>query len=100
MSLKKKFLKSKDVCKVTFRIPTDKAESHKKAHLVGSFNEWKPIPMDRLKDGSFKLIKDLETNNEYPFRYLLDKKVWLTDVEADGVMQSEFMDAENGLVKV
>ena len=37
MAIKKQFLKSKPVCKVTFSLP---AEEAKKVSVVGSFNEW------------------------------------------------------------
>lgn len=98
MSIKKQFLKSKDICKVTFRIEAEQAEGHKKAYLAGNFNKWKPQPMKALKDGSFKLVKDLETGQEHTFRYVLDKKVWLNEAEADRQAKSEFMDAENSVL--
>ncbi len=100
MSLKKQFLKSKPICKVTFRVSASEAEGHKKAYLVGSFNKWKPELMKKLKDGSYKLVKDLEANQEYTFRYTLDKKVWINEKEADRQDQSEFMDAKNSVIVV
>ena len=98
MGIKKQFLTSKDICKVTFRVGADEANGHKKAYLAGSFNNWKPQPMKPLKDGSFKLVQDLETGNEHSFRYLLDKKVWINDTEADRQAKSEFMDAKNSVL--
>ena len=100
MSIKKQFLKSKDVCKVTFRIPTDRANDHTDAYIVGSFNEWKAEPMKRLKDGSFKIVKDLDKNNEYLFRYLLGESEWINDEEADKEVPSQFRDALNAIVEV
>ena len=41
MALTKKFLKSKPVCKVGFRLPADAANGVSKVHLVGEFNDWK-----------------------------------------------------------
>ena len=98
MAIKKQFLKSKDICKVTFRLSAEEAEGHKKAYIAGSFNNWKPKLMKSLKDGSHKLLMDLETGSEYTFRYRLDKNVWINDTEADRMDPSEFVDAENGVL--
>lgn len=100
MSIKKQFLKSKDICKVTFRVSAEAAEGHKKAYILGSFNDWKPKLMKPLKDGSHKIVLDLTKNEEYPFRYLLDKETWINDEEADNFTPSEYADAENGVVVV
>lgn len=100
MSIKKQFLKSKPVCKVTFRVNAEDANGHKKAYLAGSFNKWKPEAMKSLKDGSFKLVKDLDAGQEHTFRYRLGKKEWLNDNEADKLVQSEFMDAKNCLLSL
>ncbi len=52
MSIKKQYLKKRNVCKVTFRLA--KKETATKAstfHLVGDFNNWdeKSHPMKKLK---------------------------------------------------
>ena len=100
MSIKKQFLKSKPVCKVTFRVAAEDAEGHKKAYVAGSFNKWKPELMKKLKDGSHKLVKDLDADTEHTFRYVLDKKIWINDPEADRQSQSEFMDAQNSVLEL
>ena len=38
--LKKQFLKSKPVCKVTFRLAAEACEAADSVKLVGDFNEW------------------------------------------------------------
>ena len=71
--IKKRFLKSRPVCKVTFYLPAAvKAET---VHLVGDFNDWdeKATPMAHLKDGRFAVELELETGKEYQFRYLVDQ---------------------------
>jgi 1,4-alpha-glucan branching enzyme len=98
MSIKKQFLKKRDICKVTFRVSKEQADGHKKAFVVGDFNKWKPQAMDALKDGSFKLLLELETGKEYSFRYVLDKKVWLNEDEADRQEPSEFRDSQNSVL--
>jgi 1,4-alpha-glucan branching enzyme len=67
MAIKKQFLKSKPVCKVTFTLPAVEA---KDVALIGSFNDWneKATPLKKLKNGSFKTTLDLVTSNSYEFR--------------------------------
>ena len=55
MSIKKQYLKSKPLCKVTFRIPEDIGKAAETAHVVGEFNDWDffSTPMKKLKKGAF-----------------------------------------------
>ena len=50
MAIKKQFLKSKPVCKVTFTVLAEEAE---KVTVIGCFNEWneKAAPLKKLKNG-------------------------------------------------
>jgi 1,4-alpha-glucan branching enzyme len=78
---KRQFLKTKPVCKVTFKFKTE-AES---LALVGDFNNWNEAstPMKKAKDGSFSVSVDMESGREQQFRYLADGKKWLNDEAAD-----------------
>lgn len=97
--IKKKLLKSKPVCKVSFKIPAEVAGEAQKAHLVGDFNDWQQTnPMKKLKDKSFSLTLDLETGKEYQFRYLLDGEKWENDPEADKFETTPFGDSENSVI--
>ena len=100
MSIKKQYLKSKPVCKVTFRLPGEAAGSAESATIVGEFNDWNiyATPMKRLKNGSFTLTIDLEPNREYQFRYLLDDEIWENDGEADKYVSHPYGDGENSVV--
>ncbi|MBU2510162.1 isoamylase early set domain-containing protein [bacterium] len=102
MSIKKQYLKSKPVCKVTFRIDREQAPEAKTVCLLGEFNHWNPKknPMKKLKDGSFKLVLDLETGHQYQFRYLVNSSIWENDNAADKYVLNPFGDAENGVVIV
>ncbi|MCU7554008.1 isoamylase early set domain-containing protein [Alteromonas sp. ASW11-19] len=102
MSLKKQYLKSKPVCKVTFRLPAQAAKDASSAILVGDFNGWdlSSTPMRRLKNGDFTQTVNLEANNEYQFRYVLDGKAWENDWEADGYKPSPVSLEENSVVRV
>jgi len=99
MSLKKQILKSKPVCKVTFRFPKGLAEDAETVALVGSFNNWDPAacPMTPVKEGGFTIQLDLEKGRSYEFRYVADGKDWYNDPEADSYVANDFGE-ENSLV--
>lgn len=99
MSIKKQYLKSKPLCKVTFSLPKEAANSAKKVTVVGEFNDWnvKALPMKKLKDGSFKVTQDLSVGQEYQFKYLLDGEVWENDSSADKYVSNEFT-TENSVI--
>ena len=99
MSIKKQYLKSKPLCKVTFSLPKEATNSAKKVTVVGEFNDWneKALPMKKLKDGSFKVTQDLSVGQEYQFKYLLDGKVWENDSSADKYVSNEFT-TENSVI--
>ena len=98
MGIKKQFLKSKPVCKVTFTVPAKEA---KKIVVVGSFNEWnqETTPLKKLKNGSFKGTVNLETGNSYEFRYLVDG-AYVNELEADCFAWNDFAGAENSVLSI
>ncbi|WP_242202804.1 isoamylase early set domain-containing protein [Aestuariivivens insulae] len=98
MAIKKQYLKSKPVCKVTFSI---EAEEAKKVSVVGSFNDWndKKAPLKKLKSGVFKGTIDLEKDNAYEFRYLVDGN-FVNDDAADAYAWNDYAGAENSVVNV
>ncbi|NDW20203.1 isoamylase early set domain-containing protein [Alteromonas hispanica] len=102
MSLKKQYLKSKPVCKVTFRLNAEAAGEAKNAELYGDFTGWddKPLSMKKLKSGDFTLTVDLEKDAEYQFRYLIDGQTWENDWEADAYKRSPVSFEENSVVRV
>lgn len=102
MSLKKQYLKSRPVCKVTFRIPKSATRTASTIHLVGDFNAWdvQATPMTALKNGEFTTTLELETTtHEYQFRYLYDGKYWENDWEADGYVANG-VGSDNSIVRV
>ena len=103
MSITKKYLKSKSICKVTFRVPAEVGVNHKMAFILGDFNNWDKSAnrMKKLvKDGSFSVVVDLETGKEYEFKYLLDGNIWLNDDSADKQITTHFGDSSNSVVSV
>ena len=86
MSIKKQYLKSKPVCKVTLSWQNDELDTANNVAVLGDFNSWDPeqsFDMKKLKNGTFKTTIDLEVGHEYQFRYLVDGQVWVNDNQAD-----------------
>lgn len=105
MSLKKQYLKSRPICKVTFRISKDAAKSATAIALAGDFNAWDVTthPMTALKNGEFTAIVELPTSMpEYQFRYLYQQEAqqrWENDWQADAYVTNGFGE-ENSVVRV
>ncbi|MGJ8547918.1 isoamylase early set domain-containing protein [Winogradskyella wichelsiae] len=99
MAIKKQYLKTKPICKVTFSVPAEEAKS---VAVIGNFNEWnsEATELKKLKNGTFKGTVDLASNNSYEFRYLIDEKSYLNDAEADGFAWNEFAGADNGIINL
>jgi 1,4-alpha-glucan branching enzyme len=99
--LKKQYLKSKPVCKVTFYFPGEQASESveaKSVQLLGDFNDWaEPKAMKRLKDGRFSVLLELEQGHAYQFRYLVDGQQWFNDWEADQYVPNPF-NGDNSVV--
>lgn len=102
MSLKKQYLKSREGCKVTFRLPKDAAQSAASVYLVGEFNDWSPTatPMKKAKSGDYSVTVELVPGRAYQFRYLLDETRWENDWAADRYVPAPFSGAENSVVDV
>lgn len=98
MAVSKKFLKSKPVCKVTFAYS---APELKELSLVGDFNEWNSTatPMKKLKNGTFKVVVDLEVKKSYEYKFVADGE-YINDSEADALVFNKFANAENSLVEL
>lgn len=98
MSIKKQFIKSKPVCKVTFSI---EAKEAKAACVVGDFNNWNPAEgeLSKLKNGTFKGLFEVPKDASYEFKYVIDGN-FLNDPEADSYVYNDFAGAENSVVTV
>ncbi|MBI5099165.1 MAG: isoamylase early set domain-containing protein [Nitrospirae bacterium] len=91
-SLKKQYVKSNNICKVTFRLPKDAAQNAEMVTIVGDFNNWNLTEnkMKQLKNGDFTLTLDLPCSREYRFRYLIDANRWENDWFADKYLPNDF----------
>jgi len=98
MSIKKQFIKTKPVCKVTFSI---EAKETKTAAVVGDFNNWTAADgeLSKLKNGTFKGTFDLPVDNSYEFKYFIDDS-YVNDSEADSYRWNDFANTENGVLEV
>jgi len=93
--LKKNYVKSRKVAKITFEVPKDEIPAGleaKSLNLVGDFNDWdvEATPMKRIKGGAFRVILELEPGREYRFRYLVDGEHWCNDWNADTYAPGRF----------
>ncbi len=101
MSIKKQFLKSKPVCKVTFSLNSEEVANAEKVQLVGDFNGWnvdEAIDLKKFKNGTFKTTLDLDTEKEYQFKYLIDSEKWENDGEADKYVNNGVSAEDNFVV--
>jgi len=102
MSIKKQYLKTKEICKVTFTVPATAGNGAYKAQVVGDFNDWSisATPMKRSKKGIFTTSVNLKKGREYQFRYLFDDDRWDNDAEADRFADTPYGDALNSVIVI
>lgn len=102
MITKKQYLKSKPICKVTFKLSKEEAKNADVVKLVGDFNGWdkSALTMKKLKNGSFSTTVELEKDKQYAFRYLLNDEIWENDWQADAYVSSPVSFEENSVVSV
>jgi 1,4-alpha-glucan branching enzyme len=92
--LKKRYVKSRKVCKVRFELPKAELPEGVEAetvHLVGDFNGWdttaSPMPPNSKK--VYRIELELEPGCEYQFRYLINGEQWCNDWHADAYVPNE-----------
>jgi 1,4-alpha-glucan branching enzyme len=98
MAISKQYLKTKPICKVTFSVPAKEANY---VAVVGNFNEWntEATSLKKLKNGTFKGTVDLQKDNAYEFRYIVDGK-YVNDDQADAFAWNDYAAAENGILNL
>ena len=105
MPLKKQFLKSRPVVKVTFEMPAEAAANAKAVYLLCEAQGWHKEPLKQLKNGSFKTVLELPTDqqDDFEFRYcLLDEagnEHYDNDWQADSYRPTP-LGVENSVVSV
>ncbi|WP_264566500.1 isoamylase early set domain-containing protein [Flavobacterium sp. N3904] len=98
MSIKKQFIKTKPVCKVTFSVEAKEANE---ASVIGDFNNWsvEEGALSKLKNGTFKATFDLNKDATYEFKYVIDGK-FVNEPEADSFKWNDFAGAENSVLAI
>ncbi|MGI5940272.1 MAG: isoamylase early set domain-containing protein [Thermoleophilia bacterium] len=88
----KRYLKTRPVCKVTFRLPKEAAPHAQSVCIMGEFNDWSldATPMKRRADGQFSVTIDLPTGRSYRFRYVIDGSTFENDWAADRYEQNPY----------
>ena len=99
MSVNQRYLTSRPVCKVTFRLPPEAAPKAQQVCLVGEFNAWNEAaaPIRRLRSGEFTCTLDLPLGRDYQFRYLIDGSRWENDGAADAYVPCRHAGVENSV---
>jgi len=98
----KEYLKSRNLCKVTFRLPKIAAPNAKSVYIVGDFNNWNmhAHPMKKSREGNYTVTLELEPGREYQFRYFIDETKWENDWNADKYVKSPYGDSDNSVVVI
>ncbi len=98
MAIKKQYLKSKPVCKVTFEVAAKEATN---VSVVGDFNKWngESTPLKKLKNGKFKGVLPFEKGNTYEFKYIIDGN-YVNEDSADAFKWNDYANAENSVLEL
>jgi len=93
--LKKRYVKSRQVVKVTFEFPKEEWPKDIQVEgvcLVGDFNGWEvsATPLSRGRGSAFGTTVELEPGREYQFRYLINGEHWCNERHADRYVPNPF----------
>ncbi|WP_287419265.1 isoamylase early set domain-containing protein [Reinekea sp.] len=102
MAVKKKYLKSKPICKCTFSLPKAAAPNADRVTLVGDFNNWAETTLElkQLKSGEFRVDLDLPIGQQYQYRYLIDGTCWANDWAADDYVRVPEYGTDNSVLRL
>lgn len=100
MSIEKKYLKTKPLCKVKFSLYDEDYNNAESIFVVGEFNDWNPqaAPLKKSKNGIWSATMDLPTGKEYQFRYFINGHRWENDPEPEKVVHSGIGDSVNSVI--
>ncbi len=88
--VRKQFVKSRNVVKVTFEVPADvEADA---VYLIADADGWEPVAFDKRKNGSWKLAREFAPGRRVEFRYQLERQdgtAFENDRGADGLVAND-----------
>ena len=92
--IKKQYIKSRQMSKVTFALPKAELPEGIEAEsifLAGDFNDWDPTatPMKPNSKGVFRATLELEPGRECQFRYVVNGEHWCNDWHADAYVRND-----------
>lgn len=98
--VRKEYLESENVCRVTFMLPKVAAPDAESVCVVGDFNDWdlKANRMKKRENGDYTITLDLKPEREYQFRYLINGSRWENDWSADKYVKSPYGDSDNSVI--
>jgi 1,4-alpha-glucan branching enzyme len=103
MSVSKKYNKTTNEVKLTFKVTKEASQNAKQVFLLCENNGWDPVEMTQLKSGDFKVdVKvegKLDAEYQYRFRLVMEdgQEIFDNDWEADRYVPNVF-GGENSLV--
>ena len=102
MSLKKQYLPSKPICRVTFRLSKAETNAAETVNLVGEFNNWDTTatPMKKSNPGNFWTTVSLAFGKEFQYKYLVNGNNWINDPAADKYVHVPDMGTDNSVVVI
>jgi len=81
-------------------LPKNETNNAESVNIIGEFNDWNlnATPMKKLKNGDFTHVLDLEKDQAYQFRYLINQERWINDADADAYLPSPFPGIDNSVI--
>jgi hypothetical protein len=95
MAIKKQFVKTKPVCKVTFSVKRQMRLQLLEILTIGTQRR----TLNKLKNGTFKGVFSIDKDAAYEFKYVIDG-AFVNETEADSFKWNEFAGAENSVLEV
>ncbi|GAB5553483.1 MAG: hypothetical protein Sapg2KO_30740 [Saprospiraceae bacterium] len=100
--LKKQYLKTKPVCKVTFTLPKKAIATTSEIRVLGDFNNWnwEEGTIMKATKAEYKAMVELSAGQDYEFRYVAADGSWENDWAADDYVPSPYTGIDNSVVKI
>jgi 1,4-alpha-glucan branching enzyme len=98
--IERKYSKDKSKCHITFWLPREFAPEARCIDVAGSFNGWDQYShlLNKLKNGEFSLVVEVEAGKEYEFRYFIDETRWENAWNADRYVWSDYVNCDNSVI--